>query len=277
MMLKQATMRMNVRKLLDLHDLKGVVLLFEAVLHSKAVTTQGFDLRLHGLKVAAGLQPQLQGGEHALLTEDTTGKGDAGDDIVLVVLALFHVEEHARRIELIFLEGIGGVGHVELPFATGCVDLYRLFVGIARTELLGQTESEDAVVHVGGMEAELTVTNQDLIDMRKLVEVVIDTLDDDHRLTTVIDRQCLILDTFRGHLDLRQLADLREQGIVGRHGLTGVTFSCGSKEVKKEATRSWKPLNTLSVTTRAIVATATPTTEMPLMTLMAWVDFFEKR
>ena len=47
--------------------------------------------------------------------------------------------------------------------------------------------------------------------------------------------------------------------------------------MKKEATRSWKPLNTLIVTTKAIVATATPTTEMPLMTLMAWVDFFEKR
>ena len=43
------------------------------------------------------------------------------------------------------------------------------------------------------------------------------------------------------------------------------------------ATRSWKPLNTLRVTTRAMVATATPTTEMALMTLMALVDFFEKR
>ena len=59
--------------------------------------------------------------------------------------------------------------------------------------------------------------------------------------------------------------------------LTGVTFSCGSNDVRNEATRSWKPLNTLSVTTKAIVATATPTTEMPLMTLIAWVDFFEKR
>ena len=57
----------------------------------------------------------------------------------------------------------------------------------------------------------------------------------------------------------------------------GTTFSWGSKEVKKEATRSWKPLKTLRVTTRAIVATATPTTEMALMTLMALVDFFEKR
>ena len=57
----------------------------------------------------------------------------------------------------------------------------------------------------------------------------------------------------------------------------GVTFSCGSKAVKNEATISWKPLNTLSVTTRAIVATATPMTDMALMMLMTFVLFFEKR
>jgi hypothetical protein len=59
--------------------------------------------------------------------------------------------------------------------------------------------------------------------------------------------------------------------------LTGTTFNCGSIWVKKDATRSWKPLNTDRVTTKAIVATATPITEMPLITLMAWVDFLEKR
>ena len=57
----------------------------------------------------------------------------------------------------------------------------------------------------------------------------------------------------------------------------GITFSWGSNDVKKVATRSWKPLNTESVTTSAIVATATPITEMALITLMACVDFFENR
>jgi hypothetical protein len=36
-------------------------------------------------------------------------------------------------------------------------------------------------------------------------------------------------------------------------------------------------LETVSVTTKAIVATATPPTEIPLMRLMTLVDFFEKR
>ena len=58
---------------------------------------------------------------------------------------------------------------------------------------------------------------------------------------------------------------------------TGTTFSCGSKLVKKLATRSWKPLNTLSTMTSAMVATATPMTEISEMMLMAWVFFLEKR
>ena len=59
--------------------------------------------------------------------------------------------------------------------------------------------------------------------------------------------------------------------------VTGTTLSCGSKLVKKLATRSWKPLNTDMTMTRAMVATATPMTEIMEMTFMAWVFFLEKR
>ena len=48
-----------------------------------------------------------------------------------------------------------------------------------------------------------------------------------------------------------------------------VILSCGSKAVNRLATKSWNPLKTLSVQTKAIVAIATPTTEMALMMLMA--------
>ena len=58
---------------------------------------------------------------------------------------------------------------------------------------------------------------------------------------------------------------------------TGTTFSCGSNCVKNVATRSWKPLNTLSTMISAIVATTTPAIEIIEITLMAFVDFFEKR
>ena len=47
--------------------------------------------------------------------------------------------------------------------------------------------------------------------------------------------------------------------------------------MKRVATRSWNPLNTESVTTKAIVAMATPNTEMAEIRLMTFVDFFENR
>ena len=51
--------------------------------------------------------------------------------------------------------------------------------------------------------------------------------------------------------------------------LASDTFSWGSNAVKSPATRSLKPLKTLSTHTKAMVATATPTTETMLMMLMA--------
>ena len=206
-------------ELLDLHDLKGIVLLFEAVFDDKTVATERLDLELGALEIAAGLQTELERGEHALLVEEPTGKGDAGDDVVLVVLGLFDVEEDTRGIEFVFLEGLGGVGHVELSLTAGGIDLQRRVVGIAGGELFCQTDARDAIVHIGSMEAELTVANQNLVDMGELVEVVVDTFDDHHRLAAVVDGQGLILDALGGHLDLGQLTDLGEDGIVGGNGL----------------------------------------------------------
>ena len=51
--------------------------------------------------------------------------------------------------------------------------------------------------------------------------------------------------------------------------LTEVIFNCGSKDVKRVATRSEKPLKPLITTTIAVVATATPMTDTILMILMA--------
>ena len=65
------------------------------------------------------------------------------------------------------------------------------------------------------MKAEIAVTNQDLLDMGQLVEIIVDALDHDHHLTTLVDGQGLILYTLGSDLDLGQLADLREHRIVG--------------------------------------------------------------
>ena len=68
-------------------------------------------------------------------------------------------------------------------------------------------------------------------------------------------------------------------GLSAAHVLptAGTIFSCGSKLVKKVATKSEKPLKTLNTTTSAIVATITPTTLIADITFITLVLFLENR
>ena len=70
------------------------------------------------------------------------------------------------------------------------------------------------------MKTEISITDQDLFYMSQLIEVIINALDHHHRLTTIIDCQCLILHTLRRHLDLGQLSDLSQYGIICRNRLS---------------------------------------------------------
>ena len=94
-----------------------------------------------------------------------------------------------------------------------------LVVGITRAQYLGQTDAWDAIVHIGCMQTELSVTQQDIVDMSELVEVILYALDDHHGLTAFIDGQRHILHTLCSHIDLRQLAYLRQYGVIGGYRL----------------------------------------------------------
>ena len=56
-------------ELLYLHDFESVILLLKAVFHDELVAGNLLDFRLHRLEVAAGLEPQFKGRQHALLPE----------------------------------------------------------------------------------------------------------------------------------------------------------------------------------------------------------------
>ena len=66
--------------------------------------------------------------------------------------------------------------------------------------------------------------------------------------------------------------------VAGENALPcrAVTFSCGSKLVNDDLMTSWKPLKMDIVITIAIVANASPQTEMSEMMLMALCLFLEK-
>ena len=110
-------------ELLDLHDAEGVVLLLIAVANVVFGSAYLAYAALHGLEVAARLQPQLQAREHALLVEDAAGEANAGEDVAAVVLGLQHAEHHAGRIERVDDEALLGGAHVELTFAAGGIDM----------------------------------------------------------------------------------------------------------------------------------------------------------
>ena len=70
------------------------------------------------------------------------------------------------------------------------------------------------------MKFEAPVTLDDFPDMSQTVEVILDTFHLDHQLAVLIDSQCLVFQAFCCHLNLRQLANLGQYGIVGWGCLT---------------------------------------------------------
>jgi len=149
-----------------------------------------------------------------------TRKGNRGQDVVLVILALLHAEHDTRRKKLIDNESFCRIGHIELAFATWGKYLQRLFIGIAKPKLISHAQARYAVVHIGSMQFKFTVALQNLADMCQLSEVVVNTLYLDHHLTVVIDGQRLFLQTFCSDLNFWQLAYLGQYRVGSQSGLT---------------------------------------------------------
>ena len=70
------------------------------------------------------------------------------------------------------------------------------------------------------MQLELAIAIDDFVDVRQLREVVVDTFHRHHRLMTFIDGERHFFYRLRCHINLRQLANLREHGVVARRILS---------------------------------------------------------
>ena len=64
------------------------------------------------------------------------------------------------------------------------------------------------------MEFEVAISLQDFLNMRQLIEVILDALNYYHLLTIAIDSQGLLLQTFRSHLHFGQMTYLCKYRIV---------------------------------------------------------------
>ena len=66
-----------------------------------------------------------------------------------------------------------------------------------RTEVLCQSDADDAVLQVGGMQFVVAVAIENAADVGEGVEVVFHTFDGHHSLLVLIDGECHVLDALR--------------------------------------------------------------------------------
>ena len=80
-----------------------------------------------------------------------------------------------------------------------------------------QHDAQCAIVHIRSVQTEVAIAHQYLVDVRQLVEVVVNSLDNHHGLAPAIDSQGHVLYTLCSHFYLRQFANLCEYGVVGSY------------------------------------------------------------
>ena len=71
--------------------------------------------------------------------KQVTGKSQRGQDIVLVVLTLFHAKDDSWRVQLIHHEALGRVRHVQLALSTGSKNFQWVVIGITQAQLVSYT------------------------------------------------------------------------------------------------------------------------------------------
>ena len=129
---------------------------------------------------------------------------------------MFHGKNDTGRIEFIFDKTLHRIRHIELALTFGSVNLQRLVVRITHAQQISDTQTRDAVVHIGSMEFIGAVALENFTDMREAVEIILHTLHLYHQLTVAIDGQRLVFQTLCSDLYLRQLANLRQDRVIGR-------------------------------------------------------------
>ena len=171
-------------------------MLLEAIEHAEAVACYFLHLRLHVSDVAAGLQSELQRGEHALLVEEVAGEVDGGDYDGGVILHLVDGEDHTRRHQRVSHEAFRRVVQIDkLSLTDGCVNLKESF----QTHVLSNAYAGNAIIEVGDTQRKLAVAVKNVVNGCQTVKVVVHTLHRHHHLTIPIYGQRLILYAFCGH------------------------------------------------------------------------------
>ena len=202
--------------LLNLHDAEGVGVLLVAVAHGEAPLGKVLQFGLGAADVGARFEREGYGGDAVGLLEEFAGKADGGDEIVVVVGALVHLEEDAGRLYVHHVETLHRVRQVDALAAAGRADGHGAVVDGAK--LLCQSDAGHTVFHVGGMGEEGTIVGArggDALDIGHLGEMVVHALDIDNHGAAHKKHHSLFLQAVGECLDAVVVAQAIEHLVLG--------------------------------------------------------------
>ena len=154
-----------------------------------------------------------------MLPEKIAGEGYRRQHVIAVVAPVADGEHRTRRNQRVLDESLGRIHHVELPLALGRIYLQVSVPVGGHAQVGGQTYAHRTVLEVGGAKRELAVAVKNLVNMRQLVEIIVNTLHHNHCLIALVNGQSLVLHAFSGYVDFRQRAYLGQHGVVSRSSL----------------------------------------------------------
>ena len=100
-------------RLLNVHDVKHLLLLFQLVHHLKSLTCQLLHFAFRRIWVGRWLKAEFECCDATRLFKEPLCEGKRGDEIILVVLALVDIKTYARRGDVVGIKALARIGKVD--------------------------------------------------------------------------------------------------------------------------------------------------------------------
>ena len=91
---------------------------------------------------------------------------------------------------------------------------------ITHAQLISHSHTQDAIVHISGMQSVLSIAFQNLFDMRQFIVVVLHSFYLNHCLMLTIDGKSLVFHHLCNHIHLGQLTDACQKRMICCHCLS---------------------------------------------------------
>ena len=202
---------------LNLHYLEGFVVLLHAVSHFEFGSCCRLHRCFHLFRVVSRFNGQEQRREFAVLLEELLREIERRQQVGVVIAFLVHLEERARGEEVVDIEALRGVHHIDLCAPSRCanfnlseVDAHAHSQSVSRHGIVDASRREGGEVfaHVVGVE-------DDAVDARHLSEVFVHPFERHHERVAPIENQGVFFKARRSVRHAVHPLCPQESGVVG--------------------------------------------------------------